>query len=383
MRRLTLVGLLGTGLLAARPVVAGTILYATAASQARVDGFCVREGGGLAPAASVHVDTAGMEPRRLVVANGVLFVGELDRVEAFKIGPHGALTPMAATKTITSPAMEVIDMAVAADGQTLYVAQNGPDRIAAYPIAAATSRSWDFTSCIQGRVNGSYRALHIRNGLLYASEQLTPGRIAIFPINAGGSLHDPAECTTPTGKTRPEATPAISDQQRIQRPRSFVFLDDRVYVDEVGTKRIKAFLLQADGLFPPPVKVGKRLRWERPLSRTDPVLAYVDVVLFRSTLLASQFEKGRIDAYRLKPDGRLRRQPTRQTKQDVRTSPVRMAVSDDGVLYVSAGEFDRIQAFRLRQSDGLPATTPFSETDEQTGSFPNDVALAMLSEGCR
>ena len=260
MRRLALVGLLGTGLLAARPVVAGTILYATAASQARVDGFCVRDGGGLAPAASVHVDTAGMEPRRLVVANGVLFVGELDRVEAFKIGPHGALTPMAATKTITSPAMEVIDMAVAADGQTLYVAQNGPDRIAAYPIAAATSRSWDFTSCIQGRVNGSYRALHIRNGLLYASEQLTPGRIAIFPINAGGSLHDLAECTTPTGKTRPEATPAISDQQRIQRPRSFVFLDDRVYVDEVGTKRIKAFLLQADGLSPPPVKVGKRLR---------------------------------------------------------------------------------------------------------------------------
>ena len=377
MRRLALVGLLGTGLLAACPVVAGTILYATAASQARVDGFCVREGGGLTPAASVQADTAGMEPRRLVVANGVLFVGELDRVEAFKIGPHGALTPMAATKTITSPAMEVIDMAVAADGQTLYVAQNGPDRIAAYPIAAATSRSWDFTSCIQGRVNGSYRALHIRNGLLYASEQLTPGRIAIFPINAGGSLHDLAECTTPTGKTRPEATPAISDQQRIQRPRSFVFLDDRVYVDEVGTKRIKAFLLQADGLFPPPVKVGKRMRWERPLSRTDPVLAYVDVVLFRSTLLASQF------AYRLKPDGRLRRQPTRQTKQDVRTSPVRMAVSDDGVLYVSAGEFDRIQAFKLRQSDGLPATTPFSETDEQTGSFPNDVALAMLSEGCR
>ena len=46
-------------------------------------------------------------------------------------------------------------------------------------------------------------------------------------------------------------------------------------------------------------------------------------------------------------------------------------------------ELDRVQAFRL-QSDGLP-TSPmqFSETDEQTGSFPNDVALAMLSEGCR
>ena len=52
------------------------------------------------------------------------------------------------------------------------------------------------------------------------------------------------------------------------------------------------------------------------------------------------------------------------------------------VLYVAAGEFDRVQAYRLRKS-GLPETTPFSQTDEQTGSFPNDVALAMLSEGCR
>src|SRR5437773_3175952 len=110
MRRLTLVGLLGTGLLAARPVVAGTILYATAASQARVDGFCVRDGGGLATTPSTHVDTGGTEPRRLVVANGVLYVGELDRVEAFKIGLHGGLTPtpIAATKTITSPPMEGI-----------------------------------------------------------------------------------------------------------------------------------------------------------------------------------------------------------------------------------------------------------------------------------
>jgi len=384
MRRLALVGLLGTGLLAARPVVAGTILYATAASQSGVDGFCVRDGGGLTPAPSVHVDTAGMEPRRLVVANGVLFVGELDRVEAFKIGAHGGLTPMAATKTITNPNMEVIDMTISADGQMLYAAQNGPDRIAAYPIAAATSRDWDYTSCIQGRVNVNYRALGVRNGRLYASEQATPGRIAVFTINPDGSLHAKADCATPpAGKERPGPTPPDSEQRRIQRPRSFVFVDDRVYVEEVETKRLKGFTLQADGLFPPPAMKGKRLVFARPFTRTDPVLSYVDVVLFRSTLLASQFEKGRIDAYRLKPDGRLPRQPTRQTKQDVRTSPVRMAVSDDGVLYVSAGEFDRIQAFKLRQSDGLPATTPFSETNEQTGSFPNDVALAMLSEGCR
>ena len=54
------------------------------------------------------------------------------------------------------------------------------------------------------------------------------------------------------------------------------------------------------------------------------------------------------------------------------------------VMAARAGELDRVEAFRLRQSDGLLASaTPFSQTDEQTGSFPNDVALAMLSDVCR
>src|SRR5438046_5486950 len=88
--------------------------------------------------------------------------------------------------------------------------------------------------------------------------------------------------------------------------------------------------------------VGKRLRWEKPVSRTASVLGYADLVLFRSTLLASQFEKGRIDSYRLKPpDNSLSPQP-KSTKEDVRTTPVRMTVvslckgwSNDGLACAS------------------------------------------------
>ena len=458
MRRLALVGSLCTTLLAALPAAGGTILYATAASLNRVDGFCVGAGGGFVPGANiVPADTKGTEPRRLLVApgpggvDGVLYVGERDRVEAFTIGPRGGLKFLGSTTLIKDelPAiknelpMDVMDMAFNPDGRTLYVAQNGPDRIAAYPLDPKTglvlAPKTGFTSCIQGRPNAAYRALLVRNSLLYVSEQLTPGRIANFPIDAGGGLgHDPTECsgqrpkvcnagsrarqvcttddtdatTGCPGATCPGCCVAltlpISERRRIERPRSFLILDDRVYVEEVETKRIKAFSLQPDGLFPPPTMVGKRLRWEKPVSRTASVLGYADLLLFRSTLLASQFEKGRIDAYRLKPDGRLPRQPTRHTKEDVRTSPVRMTISrcsggsNDGlacasamecpggtcpsaanVLYVAAGELDRVQAFRLRQSDGLPSPAPFSQTDEQTGSFPNDVALAVLSDECR
>src|SRR5207237_5769775 len=105
MRRLALVGSLCTTLLAALPAAGGTILYATAASPGRVDGFCVGAGGGFVPGASVHtIDTNGKEPRRLLVVpgptgtDGVLYVGERDRVDAFKIGAHGSLSHAGSTK---------------------------------------------------------------------------------------------------------------------------------------------------------------------------------------------------------------------------------------------------------------------------------------------
>src|SRR5207244_11595526 len=149
------------------------------------------------------------------------------------------------------------------------------------------------TSCTQGRPNAASRALLVRNSLLYVSEQLTPGRIANFPIDAGGGLgHDPTECsgqrpkfcnagsrarqmcttddtdatTGCPGATCPGCCVAltlpISERRRIERPRSFLILDDRVYVEEVETKRIKAFNLQTHGLFHSPTRVRHRRLWE-------------------------------------------------------------------------------------------------------------------------
>src|SRR5947199_71364 len=137
MRRLALVGSLCTTLLAALPAAGGTILYATAPSVNRVDGF--------------RVDARG-----------------------------------------------------------------GRDRIAAYPLDPKTglvlAPKTGFTSCIQGRPNAAYRALLVRNSLLYVSEQLTPGRIANFPIDAGGGLgHDPTECSG----QRPKVCNAGSRARRV------------------------------------------------------------------------------------------------------------------------------------------------------------------------
>src|SRR2546427_2892676 len=74
----SVIGGLFVALLAAEPALAGSILYATAASQGqqRIDGFCLGAGGALAATPGVQIGTLGELPRRVLVGNGVLYVAE-------------------------------------------------------------------------------------------------------------------------------------------------------------------------------------------------------------------------------------------------------------------------------------------------------------------
>src|SRR5581483_294124 len=138
-------------LVSAAPAFAGTIIYATAASQSRIDGFCVGNDGTLAPTPKVQIGTGGQLPRRLVAGpNGVLYVAEADRVEAFRIGQRGGLEPFGSTNVVTGPNMNPLDVALSPDARLLYVPQNGQARIVAYPLDADGRLQSDFTSCIQG-----------------------------------------------------------------------------------------------------------------------------------------------------------------------------------------------------------------------------------------
>src|SRR5262245_9015409 len=100
--RVVMLGL-ALAVLIARPAGAGRMLYATAASDDRIDGFCLLRSGEIEGSPRVTRSTAGTQPRRLLVADGVngpadgvddvLYVVEADRVEAFRIGDRGALSP--------------------------------------------------------------------------------------------------------------------------------------------------------------------------------------------------------------------------------------------------------------------------------------------------
>ena len=375
---------------------AGMILYATAASQQRVDGFCVRRDGGLAPTPSVQIATAGIEPRRLLVAGGVLYVAELNQVEAFEIGAQGGLKKRGHTEVLkkkeTGNNMEAVDIATSPDGSLLYVAERGPDQVVAYSIPLASDEQGSqLTSCIQGESNADFLALAVHAGLLYVAGAGQVRGVNVFVLNADGSLPaPPANCLRSTStQDRSEPTVPLSCRKRLDKPRGMVIdeTSNILYVEDKTQSRVFAFALQPDGTFSPAPATclqgsRKKKEQQKPLNKTDMVLPYQSLLLSHTTLFGIQFEHGRIDAYHLS-DGKLSLQPTRDFA-DVRMTPVRGAISaDGGVLYLGGGELDGVRAFHLNKDDGMLAETDFfSETDSQPGSFPNDVAVAMVSDSC-
>jgi hypothetical protein len=500
MRRIALLALVLA--LAPGSTRAGTILYATAATFSRIDGFCVAPDGSLAATPTVQLQTID-EPRRLVVRGSVLYVAGRNQVVAFRILPRGGLERIGATAPLSG--MDPRDLAFSPAGNYLYVPHRGHDRIAAYALDAegAPARTcctagldtcdaarlcktnddcasgetcFDYPSCVQGAVLVNYMNLVAQGSLLYVTADGEPGRIDIHQIAADGSFLGrteteaplqpvwPSACRLAPDADRPPRTIPISTRRRLQKPKALVVRGDMVYVEERALKRITAFQLQPDGTFcdtplgekacvggdndgeacgkdtecpdgtctaekclggsqagasctsdsqcPGGVcgsdpgepcepfvqtkgcarrKAKREKRGQQcPASLTGEVLQYEDVVLAGDTLLGTQYFKGRVDAYRLRPDERLAEsprvrlpsEPTATSARDVVMTPVR-ALANDDVLYVAAGERDQVLAYRLTKDTGVLASpTPFSRTAPQSESFPNDVAVAVLPGPC-
>lgn len=193
--------LLFSALLAAAfagPAAAQHFLYATAASDARVDAFRVSEATGL-PLGDPPVEqqaTGGERPRRLLVnpSRCVLYVAETDRVEVYKIRKNARLERIGSTKRTLE--MQAHDIALAPDGNTLYVPIRRQNTIATYPLDAEGKPSFDPvqegnipagqpTSCIWGDAKSSWEDIVVTNGKLYAT---ATNRVDVYGIDATGQL---------------------------------------------------------------------------------------------------------------------------------------------------------------------------------------------------
>lgn len=416
--RVVMLGL-ALAVLVARPAGAGRMLYATAASDDRIDGFCLRRNGELFPTPLVSRPTSGTQPRRLLVADGengvvdgvhdVLYVVEADGVEAFQIGNGGGLSQPVQTKPRLRSGPRDTAIAAFTTPPMLYVPDRSLNRVVGHPLDAEGKPASDFTTCIQNEFGASVQNLVVNGDKLYVSSSSGSGRIQVFGIAADGKLfgaEDPpvppetplnsicGTSSTDPDKKRSEVTPPLSERRKIADVKSFVIVGNLLYAEDRGRRRIRAFELMSDGNFPAPTPDPKpnkpnKVIWPDAVSKTNRVANYQQILHFRSAILGTQFFRGRIDSYRLEA-GALPKKPTNVSDDDLRLTPVRLTAAEnlDGrggaTVYVAAGEFDRIIAYRLRDDGALEGedAEPFSETNEQEDSFPNDVAIAMLADGC-
>jgi hypothetical protein len=411
---------LALAVLIARPAGAGRMLYATAASDDRIDGFCLRRNGSIEGSPRVRTSIRGTQPRRLLSADGfngaadgvddVLYVVEADRVEAFAIGNNGGLGQfLGQTKPRARGGPRDAAISTATTPRMLYVPDRSLSRIVGHPLDDQGRPAEDFTTCIQADVGASLQNLVVNGDKLYVSMSSGSGRIQVFGIAADGRLfgaENPplppdtaltqicgSSGTDPDGK-RSEPTVALSERRKIADVKSFVIVGNLLYAEDRGRRRIRAFELLGDGNFPAPTPDPKpnrpnRVIWPAAVSKTNRVANYQQILHFRSAILGTQFFRGRIDSYRLEADGSLPKRVTRVSDEDLRLTPVRLAAAENlsgsgATVYVASGEFDRVLAYKLDGNGALEGKglKPFSQTSEQKDSFPNDVAVAMLREGC-
>jgi 6-phosphogluconolactonase (cycloisomerase 2 family) len=389
-------------LLAAVPAPAGQIIYATAATDNSILGYCVHANGGLAPDPIVREPTVN-NPRRVIVAEDVLYVAGNTAVEALRIETTGRLMSLGKTPRVHNANPR--DITVDPQRRMLYMPHRIQERIVAYPLAADGSIADDFQSCVRADVLGGWEDVEVQNDLLYASATTFRGEIDVYPIAADGSLPEPVldpddvdpEVGQPCDASNNQFTEQLSQRRCLPGAGAFVLVDEMLYLTERFRFRLSAFRLQSDGLFSPLVPIGDggcgTLDQQARDSKTRQIVRFIDVIHFRGTVFASFFDGGRVHAFPLKDDDDdqptiLPKKSRRKTNRDFERTPVRMAAGEsangDLTLYVSGGDNDRIEAYRLREKKKglLLKTKPFSRTTGIRQTFVNDVALATSNGAC-
>ncbi len=436
MRRIVL--LVALTVASARPVVADTILFATAASLNRIDAFSVANDGSPSPDPVAQRPTGGVLPRRLVGHGCNLYAAENDRVEVFRIHAGGRLELIGATRKTTD--MRAHDIEVSPDGLTLYVPLRRLGAIASYPLDAEGKPNDSVitengvpaggpTSCVYGPVHADWEDLALANGKLYAAftnridvygvtdtGQLTGAAPVPRDVDGDGTIETdetacPTYTTTPSGTIEPCIDPDVRprpDRPDVTCPFSFrghmagavgLVVDGTALVSSQRfTHRLLGFTLDGTGNFPafgvdptdPTKKEKKQERKSRKKNRTDELIRYIGLTVLHEDdghpIIYAAGYSGRVDAFRLGDDGTLPLQPNMaSTPKDVTSTPVRTAIGTTAggrpVLYVASGELDRVQAFHLFAEGRIDAGTSPAETNEQHDSFPNDVVPIDIT-GC-
>jgi hypothetical protein len=237
---------------------------------------------------------------------------------------------------------------------------------------------------------------------LYATAEVRRGTVLVYRLASDGALPEDAsdvdESDVPVCNTFSSVeTEPISERRCLDGAGAILVQDRVLYVAARFRRRLFSFELASDGLFTPAVPIGtggcKKIEQQRYATRTKRQVRFLDLVRQDDTLFASFFDGGRVHAFPLEEsdDGRVIALPKRSRRKTNRSfvrTPARIAtaVSTDGrpTLYVSGGALDRIEAFRLveKRRGLVMKARPFSRTDEDRRSFPNDLVVTTVPNAC-
>jgi 6-phosphogluconolactonase (cycloisomerase 2 family) len=417
------------------PCAAETVLYSTAASQNRIDAFHVGGDGMPEPSPFEQQATKSPSPRRLVVRGCNLYVAETERVEVFRIRSNGHLQFAGSTNPLKGSNPH--DIEIAANGQMLYVPVRQQGALASYPLdeQGIPTNDGNPTSCVYAPGGAFWEDIEISPTNIYAVHS---DRVMVYGLDERGQIRSAQAHGTdgaplpvddngngtidPNEETCPEYNSVPAPIRNCDELRTKPVLDrdcwfsvrkklgggtglllanqptqQTLIIGMQFTHRLVAYTLDATGnlqnLNPdgtlPKSEVKKARKKEKRSNRTDEYIRYIGVTGFQPpdtseiTIYGVAYV-GETDTFRLDDAGKLTKSRTSQNHRDRTSSPTRSTVATNGqgnpVLYVAAGERDRVQVYRLfPQGDIPPSEGPEMETDELGGSYPNDVVLADIT----
>jgi hypothetical protein len=268
---------------------------------------------------------------------------------------------------------------------------------------------------VYGAAGSDWEDIEVANGRLYATYT---NRVVVYGIGPDGSLIGtdmvpkikkdgtvdeddlicPSYTTTPgtppnevcvgKGEDRPDENCAFSYRGHINGGVGLLVNGSSLFVGQRFTHVVQGFTLDDTGNFEPyganpaqPTKKEKKQeRKSRKQNRTDDVIRYIGLTWLQvpgsDPFLYGAGPEGRTDAYRLRSDGTLPKQPTSTTDLDRASTPVRGAIAQNAsgrsMLYVAGGESNRIHVYRLFPEGEIDAES-HTATEPIENSYPNDV----------
>jgi hypothetical protein len=325
------------------------VLYASYGQSNMVAAFRLGTDGFLpsAPFSTMAI----MEPRTILVSNGILYVGTTDRVASATILADGSLPSL---PTAVSGIVEDGDVnALLVVDDILYAAYSEAERLITYQLEFGQVSAGILSA--SGETSSDYLVMAEANGYIYAHAPGL-GRIDTFPILPDGTLDELPE------PQLPEVDLFGCEVMKVR--------DGKIYAGESSRDRLTQYDITSVGL-PEGLDEGAD-----PISNTRRSERYVDFVFDGNLIHAAGFNAGRIDTYEIDPtDGTLPEQgPVSRTEQDTSLFPAAVLLHD-GMLYVAQGGRDRIDGYRIG-ANGYPLGFPSTSTDPIEPGFPNDLELA-------